>query len=219
MRLQQNIMNSTLPTDHLIYAAPDLAAAVEAIERLLGVRPAPGGQHPGWGTANALLALGPDVYLEVLGPDPNQPPPPRPRPFGLDRLTQGRLVGWAVKAADLEARVRASTQQGYAPGRILPGTRRRPDGTLLQWRLVLPDDFQLPFDGLIPFLIDWQGAAHPAAAAPPGCTLIDLRAEHPAPAQPRVLLDALGVELALTRGTASRLIALIESLAGRVELA
>ena len=212
-------MNSTLPTDHLIYAAPDLAAAVEAMERLLGVRPASGGQHPDWGTANALLALGPDVYLEVLGPDPDQPAPPRPRPFGIDRLTQGRLVGWAVKTADLEARIQASIQQGYAPGRILPGSRRRPDGTLLQWRLVLPDDLALPFDGVIPFLIDWQGTAHPAAAAPPGCSLIDLRAEHPSPEQPRVLLDALGVDLALTHGSASRLTAMIESPAGRVELA
>ncbi len=217
--MQHGLMKSTFAIDHLIYAAPELAAAVEAMERLLGVRPAPGGRHPGWGTANALLALGPDVYLEVIGPDPDQPEPPRPRPFGIDRLSRGRLAGWAVKAADLEARVHASTQQGYAPGRILPGSRRRPDGTLLRWRLVLPDDLALPFDGLIPFLIDWQGAAHPAAAAPPGCTLIDLSAEHPAPEQPRALLDALGVDLALTRGPASRLTAVIETSAGRVELA
>ena len=212
-------MNSTLPTDHLIYAVPNLAEGVEAIAQVMGAQPAVGGRHPGWGTANALLALGPEVYLEVLGPDPEQPPPSRPRPFGLDRLTQGRLAGWAVKATDLDARIRRSTQRGYAPGRILPGRRRRPDGTLLQWRLVLPDDLLLPFDGLIPFMIDWQGAAHPAAAAPPGCTLIDLRAEHPDPAGPQPLLDALGVDLALTHGPASRLIAVIETPAGWIELA
>ena len=212
-------MRNPTEIDHLIYAVPDLARGIDAMERVLGVRPAPGGQHPAWGTANALLALGPDVYLEVIGPDPDQPEPQRPRPFGIDRLTEGRLAGWAVKAADLEARIQRSAQRGYDPGQILPGSRRRPDGTLLRWRLVLPDDFQLPFDGLIPFLIDWHGSAHPAAAAPPGCTLAGLHAEHPEPDQPQALLDAFGVGLAVARGPAARLIAVIESPAGQVELA
>ena len=213
-------MAALLNVDHLVYAVPDLAGGIDAMERALGVRPAPGGQHPGWGTANALLALGPGMYLEVIGPDPDQPAPSRPRPFGIDRLSHGRLAGWAVKASDLDARIRASAARGYHPGRVLPGSRRQPDGTLLTWRLTLPEDLPLPFDGLIPFLIDWQTtAAHPAAAAPSGCTLTELRAEHPEPDQPQALLDALGVDLALTRGPAARLIAVIESPAGRVELA
>ena len=217
-RIQHSLVNSAL--DHLVYAVPDLARGIDRMERLLGVRPATGGQHPGWGTANALLALGPDVYLEVIGPDPNQPAPSRPRPFGIDQLSRERMAGWAVKAADLDARIRASAARGYHPGRVFPGSRRRPDGTLLTWQLALPDTLQLPFDGLIPFLIDWQGtAAHPAAAAPSGCMLSDLRVEHPEPDQPRALLDALGVDLTLTRGPAARLIAVIDSPAGRIELA
>ncbi len=212
-------MRNPTEIDHLVYAVPDLAGGIDAMERVLGVRPAPGGQHPAWGTANALLALGPRVYLEVIGPDPDQPTPSRPRPFGIDRLSHGRLAGWAAKASDLDARVRASAQRGYHPGRVLPGSRRQPDGTLLTWRLTLPEDLQLPFDGLIPFLIDWQTiAAHPAAAAPNSGSLTVLRAEHPEPDQPQALLDALGIDLTLTRGPLPRLIAVIESPAGRVEL-
>lgn len=72
--------------DHLVYAALDLDRGVEEIEKLIGVRATAGGQHPGLGTRNALIAVGPTTYLEIIGPDPEQPSPEMPRPFGLDGL-------------------------------------------------------------------------------------------------------------------------------------
>ena len=58
--------------DHLIYRAPDLAGAVADLEERLGVRAQAGGQHIGLGTHDALLALGPQTYLEVMRRSPRQ---------------------------------------------------------------------------------------------------------------------------------------------------
>ena len=91
--------------DHLIYRAPDLARAVDDVEERFGVRAQAGGKHIGLGTHNALLALGPRTYLEIIAPDPSQPQPSVPRPFGIDRVGRGGLVGWAITCPDIDAAV------------------------------------------------------------------------------------------------------------------
>ena len=122
--------------DHLVYAVSDLAAGVAAVAAMLGVAPSPGGPHPGLGTRNFLVSLGDSSYLEIIGPDPEQPAPRRARPFGLDRLTGGRLVTWAIHDHDLERRVAAARAKGFDTGPILPLSRQSPAG-LIEWRLTM----------------------------------------------------------------------------------
>jgi hypothetical protein len=201
--------------DHLVYAVPDLAAGVAAIAALLGVTPSPGGPHPGLGTRNFLVSLGESSYLEIIGPDPEQPAPSRPRPFGLDRLTGGRLVGWAIHDSDLERRVARSKAAGYDPGPILPLSRQSPSG-LIEWRLTLRSE--PGGDGLVPFVIDWGKTPSPATSATEGCTLRTLRAEHPDPGAISSMLAALGAELDVARGPRPALVARIATPRGDVEL-
>src|SRR5438132_281047 len=88
--------------DHIVYATPDLQAGIDALEKRLGIRATAGGRHPGRGTQNALIALGPATYIEIIGPDPDQPKPAAGRPFGLDALAAPKVMAWAAKAHNLD---------------------------------------------------------------------------------------------------------------------
>lgn len=202
--------------DHLVYGTPDLQAGIEKLEKLLGVRATPGGQHPGRGTRNALIALGPATYIEIIAPDPDQPEPALPRPFGLDGLSGPRLVAWAAKASDPVALASKAAEQGITLGDVTAGSRRRPDGVLLAWRYTNPR--VVVADGIVPFFIDWGKTPHPAASAPAGASLAALRAEHPDPERVQKMLGQLGLDLAVTKGPKPALIATISSPHGRVEL-
>ena len=202
--------------DHLVYAVPDLDAGVADLERRLGVRAAPGGQHPGRGTRNALIALGPDSYLEILAPDPAQPVPSGGRWFGVDPAARARLAGWAAKGADLTRVVGSAIARGVPLGAVSAGSRARPDGVVLRWTLTDPGVSTAV--SLVPFFIDWADSPHPAATAPRGPVLVALRAEHPRPERAREPLAALGIDLPVALGPGPALVASLRTVSGLVEL-
>src|SRR5215472_4194 len=189
--------------DHLIYGAPDLACAVADLEERLGVRAQAGGQHIGLGTHNALLALGPQTYLEIIAPDPGQPEPSVPRPFDLDGVSRGGLVGWAIACRDINAAVAKARSRGYDPGEVASMQRAAPTGAVLRWRLT-PGPVA---GGLVPFLISWGDTEHPARSAPRGLILESFHLEHPDPASLEPLLNALGADAEIRPAATPALIA------------
>jgi len=202
--------------DHLVYATPDLTTGIDRIEQILGVRASPGGQHPGMGTRNALVALGPSCYLEIIGPDPDQPAPEKPRSFGIDDLKAPRLVRWVAKGTDLEQMARDAAGHGVQLGDVISGSRRRPDGVVLTWRYT--DPRTVVADGIVPYFIDWGTSPHPAATAAKGATLTGLRAEHPDAPRVQQMLRQLGLDLPVQRGSMPALIASLRTPKGTVEL-
>ena len=202
--------------DHLVYATPDLNAGVKQIEALLGIHATPGGQHPGEGTRNALVALGPTSYLEIIGPDPEQPKPAGPRKFRIDDLSQPRLVTWAAKGTNLTQLVADARRHGIPIGDVIPGSRRTPGGVLLSWHI--SNQRAMVADGLVPFFIDWGATPHPAKSAAAGATLLSLRAEHPDPDTVQRMLAELGIEMPVVKAARPGLVATVAGTRGRVDL-
>jgi hypothetical protein len=189
--------------DHLVYAVPDLAAAVAEVEERFGVRAKAGGKHIGLGTHNALLGLGTQTYLEIIAPDPGQPEPAMPRPFGVDGVRRRGLVGWALACDDIDAAVVRARSHGYDPGEAADGQRVGPTGTVRRWRLTL----NAMAGGLVPFLISWGDTEHPARSAPPGLTLEAFHLEHPDPPSLAPSLTALGTDVEIRPAGTPALIA------------
>ena len=190
--------------DHLIYAVPELTAAVADLEDRFGVRAQAGGKHIGLGTHNALLALGPRTYLEIIAPDPGQPEPSMQRPFGgVDDLTRGMLVGWALACDDIDRAVAEVRSHGYDPGEVSDGQRVGPAGTVLRWRATC----SALADGLVPFLICWGDTEHPARSAPRGLILESLQIEHPDPLSLAPVLMALSADIEVTSAATPALVA------------
>ncbi|ONI79598.1 hypothetical protein ALI144C_27495 [Actinosynnema sp. ALI-1.44] len=150
--------------DHLVYAVPDLAELGD-----LGIDLTEGGRHVGRGTRNLLANLGGGAYFEVIGPDRDQPEPGVPRPFGIDELTEPKLVTWAARVEDIDDVVERAKARGYDPGPVAAMSRKRADGVLLEWRHtpMVPSP--------LPFLVDWGTTPHPADSLPTGAELVSFR--------------------------------------------
>jgi hypothetical protein len=177
--------------DHVIYAAPDLARAVDEFHRAYGVSPVLGGRHPGFGTRNALVGLGGNIYLELVGLDPEQDVLAIQRLFALDVSSTPRFISWCARAArPLAETVAVAREAGLDLGEILPMSRTRPDGGVIAWTMTSP--FADRAGGVLPFYIDWGVAPHPASALPAALSLESLTAIHPDADRIRAILDALG---------------------------
>jgi len=208
--------------DHLILGASDLNSGIEFVEKRTGVRASLGGIHPGRGTRNALLSLGPLCYLEILAPDPKQA---KLAWFHtLLQLTEPRLVGWMVRPGDLDALAERLRHSGVACDAPRENSRARPDGCTLRWKLLRPtDDHPDPrcaeMQHLVPFCIEWSAdSLHPAEDAPSGLKLVRLEMSAPSPDELRRTLELLGVDLPVSRSNRPQLRALLAGPSGTLKL-
>jgi len=144
--------------DHVLVAVPDLAAGVGAIEARLGLTSVAGGRHPGWGTANRIVPLGP-AYLELVAVvDAGEA---AAHSFGrwlAAAQPPGGPFGWAVRTQELG---RVADRLGLP---VRDGSRATAGGRVLRWRTAGLE--QAAAEPFLPFFIEWAtGTPLPGRAA------------------------------------------------------
>jgi hypothetical protein len=140
---------SNLALDHVLIAVGDLGAGASEFEARYGLRSVEGGRHPAWGTANRVVPLG-DAYVELVAVV--DPAAASESAFG--RWVAGaatapcRPLGWAVRTDDLDT---IAVRLGLA---ALPGSRVRPDGTAVSWRIA--GVRHAAAEPCLPFFVEWE---------------------------------------------------------------
>lgn len=140
--------------DHLIHWVPDRAEAVRQYGAA-GLHIIMGGEHKGMGTHNALCHFG-LTYIEVIAlTDPSVEAHERnlaARDY-RELLDQGGgAVMFVMAVPDLATARRSLGAVGIEVGEAAPGSRTRPDGTVLGWQTAQITSGP----NWRPFLIQWE---------------------------------------------------------------
>lgn len=156
-------MGVTFSLDHIVILVEDLAAAT-ADFAALGFRVVPGGEHPGRGSHNALIAFADGSYMELIAFKHRSTPRGLtiPKQVRVQELiasqrssaerrmrsweTAGEgLVDFALLPGAIEDAIARARSRGLVLDGPLPGGRVRPDGQQVSWQFGIPDAFDLPF--------------------------------------------------------------------------
>ncbi len=205
-----------LALDHVVWAVPDLDAAIRQIADLTGIEPVSGGKAPGREQShNALISLGGGSYFEIFSPA---------RAGGGGRWGEAiadgkpRIVSYALRATDRFEKLRtaiAARGHGFTGPRAMG--RVRPDGGAVNWELL--NVTGTPFDDALPFLIDWLGSKpHPSESSPKGATIASFVVAHPQADQLAEVYRGLGIDTPVVRSARHAIHLQLNTPAGKVWL-
>ena len=205
-----------LNPDHFLLGCSSLETGIIFIKDLTGVEAMKGGRHPNIGTHNALISLGGNSYLEIIAPDP-EATNLVPAYLFLKELHTPSLFLWAAGTDDMDELLKRIEKAGYPSSGINPGSRQRPDGSVLKWRAL---SIETPVsEGVVPFFIEWdKSSRHPSFDSPKGCTIVSFEIEYPEPAKLKEVFNQLTIDEPVKRGEKAIIKLKIKSPKGIVSL-
>lgn len=181
--------------DHIVYGVPNLSQAIKEFQEKTGVTPTIGGKHKGLGTHNAIVSLGNLRYIELIALDPDASIKNRALPSWcapLLDITKPEIMTWAIQTDNMTQLI---TQLNSFNLQIDPPqlfSREKPDSTTISMELAFKKQPPAPYDGIIPFLINWK-SIHPTKTMESRCQIKNWYGTHPKADEINAIFSKVGI--------------------------
>jgi hypothetical protein len=130
---QQSPSPTSIKVDHAGICVYNLAVLQQAFADL-GLRAEYGGAHAIGGTHNALLGFDDGSYIELIAPQhPETLSPADAQEWTPLKPDKAQDCFWAVGSAEIKTEVGRLQKSGIEISDPVPGSRKKPDGTVLEW--------------------------------------------------------------------------------------
>jgi hypothetical protein len=152
VELEDNVL------DHVALAVPDLEMAMDQFEEMTGIRPTAVGPLQGLGVKTAHIGLDGNRYLELLGPDLDNP-----GSLGqeLSELEKGVMVPYhyCIRSSELSRLIEGYVYDvlGWDPDHIAM-VQALSDGSIRQWDILTMYGHDL--GGVAPCYVRWKDPSH-----------------------------------------------------------
>ncbi|MCP3029262.1 VOC family protein [Halobacillus sp. A5] len=156
-----------LAFDHLVIASKQPGVEQKSFTRNYGLLGVEGGNHKLWGTFNELCYFTNDNYVEWLGLLDREKAARSDNPLiqqFKQTFDQGEFgpFQFALRTTCMDEYVKNFNENSIPYQGPFPGERKRPDGSLLKWRMLFPHT-NGEENLLLPFLIEWTGKNVPSS--------------------------------------------------------
>ena len=188
-------MDVSVQIDHIIVGISGLKKGMDQFEKLSGVRPSFGGEHPGYGTHNALVSLGENIYLEIISTKPGI------KNIFFKDSPELTPLGWAASTDNITRLKEKLLAKGFKTTDPVKSSRFQQNGSKLEWKTVFISEPEIKG---APFFIEWsKRSVHPAETAAKGCKLKSLELYTSDAEKLKELLKELDLNIKVTNSSST----------------
>jgi hypothetical protein len=149
-----------LAFDHLVLYFDSIEKAQQQTSDTYHITTVKGGRHENWGTYNYLAFMNNNSYIEWLGIEDlgkaNQSDNPliQHTAWAKRNALEGPIQ-FALRTDNMDHLIEHFKKHHIPFNGPYPGSRKKPDGTVLKWRMLFPKN--KVNSALLPFIIEWDG--------------------------------------------------------------